>query len=246
MSRNHDGRVFARAMPEIIADAMAILRQDASEYAFIGLSGGAAGGIAVLVLGIIGGPIAIACIAPLLLLIAAGTLATSSAAVGTGFNRLQPDASRAFAEAARRGVAIMRPWLPLAAALGAASYGAAAFSQYLRPVPTETIMLVLAVIGAMYALPRSLCCTALFEYDLSVREAMTASSAVVRVMTRAVAAAWCIVLAPAILVAALAAIGGIDLVTGAVIAVLFVGAMPAGAPLMSLLFREAATAAHRA
>src|SRR5512140_2296357 len=134
MSRNQDARIFAPTMLETIADAMAILREDASEYAFIGLAGGASAGIAVLLLGLISGPIAIACIAPLLLLIATGTLATSSAAVGTGVNRLQPDAARAFAEAGRRGVAILRPWLPLAVALGAASYVAAVFAKHMGPV----------------------------------------------------------------------------------------------------------------
>lgn len=245
MARTQEARVTTRPLLDVIADAMTILREDASEYAFIGLAGGASAGIAVLLLGIIGGPIATAAIGPLLLVIATGALATSSAAVGTGVNRLQPDASRAFGEAARRGVAVLRPWLPLAIALGAASYVAATFAKHMAPVPPGAVELAFAAISATYALPRSLCCTALFEYDLSVSEAVTASAAVERMMTRAVVTAWCVVLAPAILVLALSAISGIDIVTGAVAAMLFVGAMPAGAAIMSLLFREAATAAHR-
>lgn len=246
MARNQDAHIIAGRLPEVIADALAILREDASEYAFIGLAGGASAGIAVLILGIIAGPIATACIAPVLLLIAVGALATSSAAVGTGVNRLQPDAARAFAEAGRRGGAILRPWLPLAGALGAASFVAAILAKHLGPVPPGAIILTFVAIGAMYALPRSLSCTAMFEYDLSAHEAVTASAAVVRMMTRTVVTAWCTVLAPAIFVLALGAISGIDIVSGAVIAVLFVGAMPAGAALMSLLFRQAATAASQA
>ena len=53
--------------------------------------------------------------------------------------------------------------------------------------------------------------------------------------------AWCAVLAPAILMAILGGIAGIDTATGAFIAVLFVGAMPAGAAIMSQLFIDAAS-----
>ena len=100
-------------------------------------------------------------------------------------------------------------------------------------------MAALTAIVAAYALPRSFCATALFEHNLSARDALTASAAVVRVTTRPVATAWCMVLAPAILVGALSALAGVNPATGAVIAVLFVCAMPAGAALMSLLFLEA-------
>lgn len=246
MTRNSNARVFTRSMADIIADAMAILREDTSEYAFIGLAGGACAGIAVVALGVIGGPIAAAFIAPLLLLIAVYTLATSAAAVGAGATQLQPDASRAFAEAMARGVAIARPWLPLLVVLGAASFGTAAVPAHLGNAPRDAIILALIAVSILYALPRSLYATALFEYELSLADALAASTAVVRMMTRAVATAWCIVLAPALLMLALSAISGIDVVTGAVVAVLFVGAMPAGAALMSLLFRDAATAANRA
>lgn len=242
MSRNVNGRVSTRPMPQMIADAIAILQQDASEYAFIGLVGGAAGGIVVLVLALIGGAIAVGCIAPALLLIAVGTLATSSAALGAGANQLQPDASRAFAEAGQRSIAVVRPWLPLAVALGVASYAAAALSSHLGPIPPEAVMFALAAMAAGYALPRSLHATVLFEHNLSAYDALRASTGVARMTTRPVAEAWCIVLAPAILVAALGAVTGIDLITGTIFAVLFVSAMPGGAALMSLIFLEAVAA----
>ncbi len=245
MARNQHARVFVRTMPEIITDAMVILREDASEYGFIGLAGGASAGITVLLLGLVGGPIALALIPPALIVVAVAALATSSAAVGAGVSSLQPDASRAFADAARRGVAVLRPWLPLAVALAVASYAAAALSRHMGPIPADAVVLPLVAISALYALPRGLCCTALFEYDLSMSDALAASSAIVRMMTRAVVTAWCIVLAPAMLALALGAMSGIDIVTGAVAAVFFVGAMPAAAALMSLLFREAAESARR-
>ena len=241
MTKHRNGRVFARPLIEIIEEAVAILRQDASEYAFIGLVGAFAACMAVLVPGIIGGPIAIALIAPLLVIVAALTLATSAAALGVGSSQLQPDASRAFAAAGMRIVAILRPWLPLAIALGAASYAADRFSSRLGPVPPEAIILALALVSGAYALPRSLCATALFEHDVSAREALRASAALVRRAGRTVLLAWCVVLSPAISLALLGALAGIDAATGAVIAVLFVGAMPAGAALMSQLFIDAAS-----
>lgn len=241
MTRNRNGRVFGRPLLEIIEEAIAILRQDASEYAFIGLVGAFAACMAVLVPGLIGGPIAIALIGPLLLFVAVLTLSTAAAALGVGSSQLQPDASRAFAAAGLRIIAILRPWLLLAIALGAASYAAGAFSSYLGPVPPEAVMLALALVSGAYALPRSLCATALFEHDVSAREALSASAALVRRAGRTVLLAWCVVLSPAITVALLGGVAGIDAATGAVIAVLFVGAMPAGAALMSQLFIDAAS-----
>ena len=246
MSRNQRPRAFSRPLPEIIEESIAILRQDASEYAFIGLVGAFAACMAVLVPGIIGGPIAVALIGPLLVIIAALTLATSAAALGVGTNQLQPDASRAFATAGFRIIAILRPWLPLAVALGAASYAADRFMSYLGPVPPEAIILGLALISGAYALPRSLCATALFEHDLSARQALSASAALVRRATRSIVVAWTIVLAPAIIIALLGGLAGIDAATGAVIAVLFVGAMPVGAALMSQLFIDAASSIEAA
>ena len=242
MAWDKNGQPDARTLLETIADATGILRQDVSEYAFIGLVGGAAAGIAVLALGLIGGAIAVACIGPVLLLIAVGTLAAAAAAVADSANHLQPDAARAFAEAARSAVAIVRPWVRLLAALAVASYPAAAFSHDLGPLPSRAIILAFAVIGAAYALPRSFYCAAVFEHRLSARDALRVSSTLVRASTRSVVAAWCIVLAPAILITALGAFAGIDAPTGAVIAVLLAVAMPAGAALMSQIFLEVASA----
>jgi hypothetical protein len=174
------------------------------------------------------------------------TLGTSAAALGVGMSQLQPDASRAFAAAGMRIVAILRPWVPLAIALAAASYAADAFSSRLGPVPHEAIILALALISGAYALPRSLHATALFEHDVSAREAMRASAALARRAGRTVLLAWCLVLTPAIVVALLGAIAGIDAATGAMIAVLLVGAMPAGAAMMSQVFIDAASYAETA
>ena len=52
---------------------------------------------------------------------------------------------------------------------------------------------------------------------------------------------WLLVLAPAIVLTLLGAIAGIDATTGAIIALMFVGALPAGAALMSQIFIDAAS-----
>lgn len=237
-----NGQSYTRTLIETIADGIGILRQDVSEYAFIGLVGGAAAGIAVLVLGLIGSAIAITFIGPVLLLIALCTLAAAAAAVADSANHLQPDAAHAFAATARSAVAIIRPWSRLLVALAIASYPAAAFGHDLGPVPSRAIILAFAAISAAYALPRSFYCAAIFEHGLSARDALRVSSTLVHASTRPVVAAWCIVLAPAILIAMLGAFAGIDAPTGAVIAVLLAGAMPVGAALMSQIFLEVASA----
>jgi hypothetical protein len=246
MARQQHAHVLSRTMIEVVEDALVMLREDVSEYAFIGLAGGACAGIVVLLLGLIGGPIAIAGIAPALVVIAAVALAASSAAIGAGVSRLQPDASRALAEAARRGLAILRPWLPLAVVLGAASYVAALIADHLDLLPPGLTLLAFLALSGAYALPRSLFCTALFEYDLSLEEALATSAAVARAMKGPVVTAWCVALAPALIITALGAITGIDAISGAIAATLLVGSMPVGAALMSLLFHEAASTTRRA
>ena len=240
MTTNRHERVFARRLPEIIEEAIAVLRQDLPEYMLIGLVGAFAACMAVIIPALIGGPVALALIAPMFVIIAVGTLATSAAALEVGANQMQPDAARAFTAAGLRSIAVLRPWLPLVVALGAASFAAAALAPHLGPVPPEAIILSLVLASGAYALPRCLYATALFERDLSAREALSVSAGLVRRATRTFAAAWCLVLAPAMIAAALGALSGFNTATGAVVAVLFVGAMPAGAAIMSQLFIDAA------
>ncbi len=230
-----------RPLIEIADETIAILRQDASEYAFIALIGAVPAALVVLVPGLMRGPFAMSLIAPLLILIALFTYAAATAALCVGANQLQPDAATAFATAARRFAFIIIPWLPLIAALWAASYAGAAFAHDLGPVPHVTIVAAIVAAGAWYAFPRLVAIPAIFDQDLSWRHADRVSHAIVRDAPRRIAALWLAVLAPAIATASLGLITGFDTVIGAVVACFFVAALPVAASMMTLVLVEAAT-----
>ena len=71
----HDVR-HLRTLSAVIEDSIAIFAQDVSEYAFVGLMGGATACIAALILGLIGNPISSALIPPVVIILAVLTHAT--------------------------------------------------------------------------------------------------------------------------------------------------------------------------
>ena len=235
---------YARPMKDIFEEAFDVLRQDASEYAYIGLVGAVIASIAVLIPAIIGGPVAIAFIAPLVTIIAVMTLGTCEAALSNVSTGLQPDAANAGRAAAWRTVPLLRPWLLLAGTLFAASLAVGLAAPHFGPVPPMVAVPLLITVAAFYAYPRSLYTAALFERDMTSRDATRVS---VRLVDRAgsrVAKAWAVVAAPATLIAALCALAGFDFVAGAIVVFFFVGALPVAAVLMSLLFIDAASSAE--
>lgn len=244
MSNRRPSAENTRPLLDIIAEAVAVLRQDLGEYGYIALFGAVPAALAVLVPGVIGRPIALAFIGPLVVLIALATFAASSAAFGSVTNHLQPDATSAFAAAARRAPSLLTPWLLLIVALGLASYVGATFVAYIDPVPHIVVPLALVVVSAFYAFPRSLSTAAVFDQDLSSRESVSASVAIVRGETRRVAVGWGLALAPAIVVAALGVLAGFDAINASLAVFFLVGAMPFAAAMMSLLFSEAASQAE--
>ena len=234
-------RYQTRPMLEIVEEAVAVLRQDAGEYAYIALIGAVPATAAVAVPGVLGGPIAISIIAPLLVLFALATFAASATAFGCVANQLQPDAASAYAGAGRHALSIVRPWLLLMVALWLASYVAATFIGHLGPVPHFVVPLALLVVSGFYAFPRSLSAPAVLDQGLSSRQAAAASAAIVRGQPRRVAVAWALALAPATVVAVLGVLAGFDAINAALAAFFFVGAMPFAGAMMSLLFFEAAS-----
>jgi hypothetical protein len=241
MSVRRDIQMHARPFADVLAEALAVLRQDAAEYAYIAVIGAVMASVVVLVPGIIGGPIALSLIGPLLALVAIGTFATCAAAFGCVSNHLQPDAAAAFAAMARRSVALLRPWLLLLAMLWVAGLGAAWGARYMGPVPPVTLLLPIAAVAWLYVLPRSLCVPMVLGDDAPGRRVEAVSGAIVRALPRTFSLAWGAALVPALLVMPLGLAGGFDAVFGAVVAFIFVGTMPVAAALMSLLYFDAAS-----
>lgn len=241
MSNSRPGQYETRPLLDIIAEAVAVLRQDLGEYGYIALFGAVPATLAVVVPGVVGRPIALAFMAPLLVIVCVATFAASCAAFGSATNHLQPDAGSAYAAAARRAFPLLKPWLLLVVALWTASYVAATFVGYIDPVPHVVVPLVLIVVSAFYAFPRSLSASAMFDQDLSSREAVAASAAIVRMQSGRVALAWGLALVPAIVVGGMGMLAGFDTINASLAAFFFAGAMPFAAAMMSLLFSEAAT-----
>ena len=237
---------FARPLREIFEEAFDVIRQDASEYAFIGFVGAVFASIAVLVPAIIGGPIAISLIAPLVAVVAILTLGTCEAALSNVSSGLQPDAATAARTAAWHAIPLLRPWLLLIAMLFSGSLIAAYTSPWFGPMPGVAVVPVLVALAALYSYPRSLYTAALFEHDVSSRDALRVSARLVHRAGGRAWKAWGAVCAPATIIALMTAIAGFDAVAGALVAFFFVGALPAAAVLMSLIFVDTASGAAAA
>jgi hypothetical protein len=80
-----------RTVVDIVVDAVAVLHQDAAEYAFAGLIGAVAAAFLALVLPAAGGIVGTALIAPAVFSIAAVTYANTCASVRRATENLEPD-----------------------------------------------------------------------------------------------------------------------------------------------------------
>ena len=237
---------YARPMREIFEEAFDVLRQDVSEYAFIGFVGAVIASIAVLVPAVIGGPIAVALIGPLVTIVAVMTLATCEAALSNVSSGLQPDAATAARTAVWRTPPVLRAWLPLAAFAAIASVGAWFAAPYMGPVPVLALVPPIVAIAALYAYPRSLQIAAIFEHDATARDAVRLSATLVNRADGRVWKAWAAVCAPATVIALMTAATRFDAVAGALVVFFFVAALPAAAVLMSLIFVDTASGASGA
>ncbi|MEX2245353.1 MAG: hypothetical protein WEC75_01585 [Dehalococcoidia bacterium] len=234
----HDVR-HARTLSLVFGDAVEILRQDIGEYAFIGFVGAFPACIAALVLRLAGGPVAVALIAPIVLLFAALTMATAAEAFRRVVENLEPDAALSFGRILPLAATVLRPWVPLTTTLG---IGTGALTLYGEDVPSlvvACIALALIAVSGFYALPRSFVCAALVTQRATSREAEAGSAALVRGAPGKIARGWAIALAPSMFVAMLAIVSGMGPIAIALAALVFVGSTPVVAVMMSLLFFDA-------
>ncbi len=228
-----------RTLASIFEDAVALLVQDASEYAFAGFLGGAAACFAAIIFRLIDSDASNSLIAPVAIIIAALTLSTSTAAMCRAAENLQPDAGRAFLSVLARAGAFLRPWLGIAIALFAATYAFEAFAGGMAAWARTASVAGLLVGATAVALPSSFQAVALVTQPGPSREAEATGSALAWRSGGPLAAAWTVVMAPAML----AALGGLATGFGAaaagVWALVFVASMPVAAAMMTLLFAQA-------
>jgi hypothetical protein len=226
-----------RTVPDIIVDALAVLHQDAAEYAFAGLIGAIAAAFVALVLPAAGGPyVGAALIAPAVFTVAAITYANTCAAVRRSNDNLEPDAVRAFFAVLTRLPAIMPPLaLPLAVTGGTTLAAVIAARWAPNSVVTLAAIIVFALAG-LSSFQRSLHVPALFARGVSFGDARLLGAAAMRKAGPLVGACFVIAMAPAGLITMGALAAQFSFVATAIAAFVFVASMPVAAAIASLIF----------
>jgi hypothetical protein len=230
----------SRTLAAIFEDAVTVLRQDLSEYGYIGLCGAFGAAILATILRYIDTPVSNALIAPIIGVCAAGTLATCAAALERTQDGLQPDSGQSFGEALVRA-----PWLlprifrgvfPMVVAV----YMASAYGGELGTLATLGIGLALVLTGIYAALPIATYVAALFSRDASPADASAQTLAIMHSSRSFVVAALLIALGPAEVATAIALLARFGTMTTALFAFGFVISMPLVAAMMSLIHAEIA------
>jgi hypothetical protein len=228
-----------RTLSALVIEAIGVVRQDLSEYGFIGLVGAFMAGFTALVLRMIGGSVPVALILPVIGLCAIGTMAASAAAVRRVEDNLDPDAARAFIDALVRAPFLLVPFAPALVLSGLALFLAAEFAENITRWGASALVVALLVLALMNAFQRSMFVPALFSRGISAREAASNARAIHRSAGAAIAMCWAIALLPAGIIALGGLMAGFGTFSTALSAFVFVGSMPFGAAMMSLLYAAA-------
>jgi hypothetical protein len=233
------------ASVRVFDDAVAALLQDASEYGITGFVGGFAACFATVVLRLVHNPAADALIAPVVIAIAALTLATASEAFARGSENLQPDAGASFLTIWPRAGAHLVPWLRLGMALFVATFVLRLFGGALGFWANAGLAMALLLGSYAYAWRGSFYAAALVAGVRTPREAAVVSAALVRLSGAAVAVAWLIVSLPVLAVGLIGLAAGFGPASAGIVALVAVGSAPFLAAVMSLLFVEASVQAQQ-
>jgi len=228
-----------RTLSAVLEDSVAIFAQDASEYAFVGLMGGATACIATLILGLIGNPVTAAMIPPIIIIAAVLTHATIAQAFRAVTENLEPESMRAFAGVSGRAGLLLRPFVALSVALAAAAAAGNVAAIWAPSVIVMAFDAVVLAAAAIYLLPRSFVIVALVMQGGSAKEALAGSAALIARAPTKVLFGAVVCAAPSAVMAIIALASGFGLLSTAVFAFVVVGSMPFAAIVMSLLFFDA-------
>ena len=234
-----------RTLTRVIEDAIGLLTQDASEYAFIGFIGAAGALFGGVVLRLVHNPIADAMIVPVVLLTALLTMAASSVAFVQASENLHPEAGLSIRTAIGRSSSFVRPWLMLFAMLFAASLAVALFAPVAGWWGATALALLLLAWPALYTLPRGYYFAVLLTQQMPERDAENVSSTLFWRAPRRAIAAWAVALTPAIAVSLIGLATGFGAFATGIAAFVFVACMPLAATVNGLLFFDAAAQAKR-
>lgn len=230
---------------DIFANALALLRQDAGEYAFVTLIGACAAGFTTFVLRMVGGPVAVPLVAPVIALSALLTMATCVAAVRRVEDNLEPDSARALGAVLVRLPALIFPVLPSLVLLWIALFSVQWLDDHVGGLLAGVAGMALGLLAVQPIFRRGMYVPALFARGASVRSATTHAAALMQQVGGIVTVTWAVALAPAGLVAFVALAAGFGVVSTTLAAFTIVACMPLAAAMLSLIHdaMPAATAA---
>jgi hypothetical protein len=234
-----------RASVRVFDDAVAALVQDASEYRITGFAGGFAACFATVALRLMHNPAADALIAPVVVAIAALTLATASEAFARGAENLQPDAGAAFLTIWPHAGAHLLPWLRLGMALFVPVFILRLSGGALGFWADAGLAAALLLGSSLYGYRRSFYASALVAGVRTPREATVVSGALVRFAGAPVQAAWLAVALPTLAVGLIGLAAGFGPASAGIVALVAVASTPVLAAVMSLLFAEASAEAQQ-
>lgn len=220
---------------DIFANALALLRQDAGEYAFVALIGASAASFTTFVLRMLGGPVAVAVVAPVIALSALLTMAACVAAVRRVNDNLEPDSVRALGAVIVRLPAIVIPVVPSLIVLWIAAFSVQWLDDYIGSLLAGVMGIAVALLAVQPIFRRGLYVPALFARGASVGSAAANAAAMMAQLAGMVTVVWAIALAPAALVAFVALAAGFGVVSTTLTAFAIVACMPLAAAMLSLV-----------
>lgn len=221
---------------DIFANALALLRQDAGEYAFVTLIGACAAGFITFVLRMIGGPIAVALVAPAIALSALLTLALCVAAVRRVEDNLEPDSVRALGAVLVSAPALIVPIWPSLVLLWIAVFGVQWVDDYVGGLLAGVVGIALGLLAVQPIFRRGIYVPALFARGASVRSATAHAAALMPQLGGMVSVTWAAALAPAFLIGFVALAAGFGVVTTTLSAFVVVACMPLAAAMFTLMY----------
>jgi hypothetical protein len=230
----------SRSLAALFEEALTVIRQDLSEYGYIGLCGAFSAAILATVLRYIDTPVSNALIVPALAAVAVGALATCAAALERTQDGLQPDSGRSFAEALVRMPWLFARVLPAVLPLSAAVYITDAYGGDVGTWPMLGINAALVLTAVYAALPVAIYVAALFSRDATPAQASAHALAIMHNARSIVVTSLLVALAPAEAATAIALLSGFGTMTTALFAFAAIICMPLAAAMMSLIHAEIA------
>lgn len=237
--RTYGGEVERRSFGDMVLAAVAVLRQDAGEFLFIGVIGGLLTTAAAMTLRFAGNDAGLALITPAITLGALLTMAATCSAVRRVEDNLEPDAGAALAATLTRIPLIVWPLAPALLLSALAAFVGVGLRPHIGSLFATAIALVLSAFAAAFLFRRSLYVPALFARGTSSRHAWARAAAVVAAYPLMVGLGWLLALAPTVVLGLLTMQSGFGPAGIAVTSFVFASSMPFAGALMTLLFAQA-------